>query len=86
MFIQMANIVITLKSIARLMPFFEKCTPNQNLKCISYINPYTSSNMDKNVWLGRFRGFNFALSNKKYNQFLTTKKLYNYGNFNFFQR
>ena len=46
MFIQMANILITLKSIARLMPFFEKCTPNQYLKCISYINPYTSSNMD----------------------------------------
>lgn len=46
MFIQMANILITLKSIARLMPFFEKCTPDQCLKCISYINPYTSSNMD----------------------------------------
>ncbi len=46
MFIQMANIVITLKSIARLMPFFEKCTPNQSRKSISYINPYTSSNMD----------------------------------------
>lgn len=46
MFIQMANIVITLKSIARLMPFFEKCTLDERLKCISYINPYTSSNMD----------------------------------------
>lgn len=46
MFIQMANLIITLKSIARVMPFFEKNAPKEGLKCISYINPYTSSNMD----------------------------------------
>ena len=46
MFIQMANLVITLKSIARVMPFFEKTTPKKAPKSISYINPNTSSNMD----------------------------------------
>ena len=46
MFIQMANLIITLKSNARVMPFFEKSTPKIVPKSISYINPYTSSNMD----------------------------------------